>query len=147
MGTYSFNDVNATINGPGGNFNLASGAGAAKEGITVAPVGDKNTMVVGADGQGQHNLMADDSSKVTVRLLKTSPVNALLQAMFNFQSLSSANWGQNNITITNPTSGDLIDLGSVAFKKRPEIGYATEGATVEWEFDAIVTSMILGNNG
>jgi hypothetical protein len=134
--TYSFLDVNATINGPGGNFNLAAGAGAAEEGIT---------MVIGADGSGQHNLIANDASKVTIRLLKTSPINNLLMSMYNFQALFSANWGQNNITITNAASGDYIDLAQAAFTKRPQLSFAKEGGLNEWQFDAIVSTIILGN--
>ncbi len=57
MGVYSFLNVNATIAGPGGAFNLAAGAAAAEEGITIEAAEDKNVMTIGADGQGQHSLI------------------------------------------------------------------------------------------
>lgn len=52
MATYSFQDVAATIVGPGGAFSLGYGEATAEEGITIARAGDKNTMTVGSDGEG-----------------------------------------------------------------------------------------------
>jgi ribulose 1,5-bisphosphate synthetase/thiazole synthase len=144
MATYSFLDVTAAITGAGGSFNLASGAGAAEEGITVAAVEDKNTMMVGAGGQGMHSLIASEARLVTVRLLKTSPVNAQLQNMYNFQTLSSVLHGKNVITIRDIARGDAIIFTQVAFKRMPDINYAKEGGTVEWTFDAISSSTVLG---
>lgn len=144
MQTYSFQDVVATIVGVGGFVPLAAGASAAEEGITVEPVGDKNVMTIGAGGEGMHSLVADNSSTVTVRLLKTSPVNAALQLMYDLQTLSSLVHGKNVITITDIARGDVIVLTSVAFKKRPTITYAKEGGMMEWTFDAVSTAPTLG---
>lgn len=94
MSTYSFLDTQASIVGPGGSFSIGSGDGIAEEGITIEPAGDKNTMQVGADGTGMHNLHADKSGTITVRLLKTSPKNAMLMAMYNLQQTSAALWGE-----------------------------------------------------
>lgn len=144
MSTYSFLDVVAAISGPGGSINLAAGAAAAEEGISIEPVDDKSTMTIGAGGQGMHNLSASEASTVTVRLLKTSPVNAQLQTMYNAQTQSSMLHGRNTITVRDVARGDDITLQQVAFKKRPAINYAKEGGTVEWLFDAITTSQVLG---
>lgn len=144
MATYSFQDVTAALVGVGGSINLASGAAAAEEGITIEAVEDKNIMTIGADGNGMHSLVANESSTVTVRLLKTSPVNAQLQLMYNLQTLSSLTHGKNVITVRDVVRGDAIVLTSVAFKKRPTITYAKEGGMMEWTFDAIRTTAVLG---
>ncbi|AHX12941.1 hypothetical protein CH75_06520 [Dyella jiangningensis] len=141
---YSFLDVQATIVGPGGSFNLGNGAANAEEGITVEMVEDKNTMTIGADGTPMHSLHAGKAGTVTVRLLKTSPVNAQLQAMYDLQSVSSAVWGQNVISINNKASGDNIGCRYVAFKKVPNNTYAKDGGTNEWVFDAGAIDSILG---
>lgn len=141
---YSFLNVNATIAGPGGVFNLASGAAAAEEGITIEPHEEKNVMTIGADGQGQHSLVASNAAKVTVRLLKTSPINAALMIMYDLQSASSAVWGQNIITVTDSGRFDLTVLQSVAFNKKPTLTYAKEGGMMEWSFDAISANTVLG---
>jgi hypothetical protein len=144
MSTYSFLDCNAGIVGPGGAINLAADAGAAEEGITIVPVEAKNIMQIGAGGQGQHSLVAGEASTVTVNLLKTSPVNALLMAMYNYQTSSSVLHGKNTIAITDLGRGDLITLSKVAFQKAPDLGYAKEAGMNAWVFDAIFTNRILG---
>lgn len=143
--TYSFLDVNATLVGVTGIIDLGSGAGVAEEGITVEMTGDKNTMTIGADGSGMHNLAGDKSGTITVRLLKTSPTNAKLSAAYNAQTLSSTLHGQNVITITNPASGDTVVGRGAAFKRQPTLGYAKEGAVQEWSFDCIKIDETLGS--
>lgn len=144
MSTYSFLDVSASISGPGGTFSLGSGSGNAEEGITTAYDGEKNTKTMGADGSGMHSLHASNGGKITVRLLKTSPVNAQLSTMYNFQKTSSANWGQNVLKVSNVISGDVVDGNLCAFTKHPDLTYAVEGGVVEWEFDAIELDEQLG---
>ncbi len=58
MSAYSFLNIVAAIAGPGAAFNLGAGAAVSEEGITISPNEDKNTMVIGADGKGQHTLVA-----------------------------------------------------------------------------------------
>jgi hypothetical protein len=144
MSTYSFKDVQAALVGVGGSINLGAGAAVAEEGITIEAVDDKNTMAMGADGDGMHSLHASEASTVTIRLLKTSPVNAQLMLMYNLQTQSSVTHGKNVMTIRDAARGDTIVLAKVAFKKRPAINYAKEGGTVEWTFDAVRTAMLLG---
>lgn len=142
---YSFLNVNASIAGPGGFVNLAAGAAAAEEGITIEPAEDKNVMTIGADGRGQHSLVASDACTVTARFLKTSPVNAALMIMYDLQTASSALHGQNVITITDSGRGDLTLIQSAAFKKKPTLTYAKEGGMMEWTFDAIKANTVLGS--
>lgn len=144
MATYSFLDVNMTMAGPGGVVNLAAGASAAEEGITIEMVEDKNIMTIGADGRGQHSLVASNAATVTVRLLKTSPANAVLQGMYDLQSSSSSLWGQNLFTCTDTARGDYTVLQAAAFKKKATITYAKEAGMMEWAFDAISVNSILG---
>jgi len=145
MATYSFLDVNASIDGIGGNFQLGSGAGTADEGITIDAIEDKSTMTIGADGTPMHSLHGSTASKVSVKLLKTSPVNAMLMSMYNTQTSSSANHGKNTITVSNAQTGETITLTLVAFTKVPNLVYGKEAGTNEWTFAAGKTSHQLGN--
>lgn len=142
--TYSFLDVAAGIVGPGGAFSLGSGAGAAEEGITISPTGEINSMQIGADGSGQHSLHADKSGTVTVRLLKTSPVNALLSALYAFQTASSSAHGQNTIAINDTQRGDVITCTQVAFAKAPDLNYQKMAGINEWIFHAVKIERTLG---
>lgn len=135
--SYSFLDVQASIAGPGGNFPLSGDrVGIAQEGITVTPTGDKNVMTVGADGAAMHSLLADQSGAITVTLLRTCPVNRLLQNLYNYQSKSSSTWGRNTITIRDVARGDTITCQEVAFGKAPDLAFANEGGTFAWTFHA-----------
>jgi len=141
---YSFLNISALMAGPGLVANLAAGAASAEEGITIEANAEKNVMTIGADGKGQHSLIADDAAKVTIRLLKTSPANALLMAAYDLQSISSALWGQNVLTITDSGRGDVSVFQSGAFRKKPNINYQKEAGMMEWEFDFIQANTILG---
>jgi hypothetical protein len=143
-GTYSFLDINCSITGPGGSFSLGQGAGAAEEGITIERTGDKDTMTIGADGTPMHSLHADKSGRITVRILKTSPSNALLQAMYDVQSLTSANWGYNVILVSDLSRGDTTAARACAFVKFPNIVYAKEGGINEWVFNSGYIDAVLG---
>ena len=145
MATYSFLAVAATITGVGGSFSLGSGAGAAEEGISYEMAEDKNNMTVGADGSVLHALHAGKSGHVTIRLLKSSPQNAKLQAMYDAQSLASKLWGENVITINNTAVGDTIACRQVAFKRSPSNTYAKDPNVMEWQFDAGQIDVVLGD--
>jgi len=143
-GAYSFLDVTATISGPGGSVNLAADAGISDEGILIEAIDDKNTMTIGAGGAGMHNLSASKAATVKVVLLKTSPTNSKLQKMFEYQTGSSSTHGRNTVTVRDSARGDLHKCEGVAFKKQPSVGYAKEGATLEWMFDCIKWTPLLG---
>lgn len=140
---YSFLNIVAAIAGPGAAFNLGAGAGVAEEGITIAPSEDKNSMIIGADGKGQHVLIASNGGLITLRYLKTAPVNGLLQLAYDFQSASSALWGQNVITVVDTARNELTTCQSCAFKKKPELVYDKAGAMLEWTFDSLAINSIL----
>jgi hypothetical protein len=144
MSTYSFLDNNCAIVGPGGSVNLAAGAGAADEGITISPSEAINTMAVGADGTPMHSLHANKSGKATVTLLKTSPVNQQLAQMYAFQTSAGANHGQNTISLANSLTGDTVTCQIVAFAKAPELKYAKEAGNNVWEFDCGIIDRTLG---
>lgn len=145
MNVYSFLDVYAALVGPGGLVSIGSGAGNSEEGITVSPDGEINTKQMGADGSGQHSLSGDRSGTITVRLLKTSPVNQLLMTLYNFQTSSAANHGQNTLTITDKSRGDVVTAQQVAFQRVPDITYAREAGMNEWVFSAIRIDRALGS--
>jgi hypothetical protein len=142
--TYSFLDFKASISGPGGSFNIGSDAGVAEEGITFEMEEDKDTMTVGADGEAMHSLHAGKAGKITIRLLKTSPVNQQLSQLYHFQTTSSANHGQNVITGNDIARGDSHVGRQAAFAKFPTVGYSKDGPMNEWVFNVGKLTMQLG---
>lgn len=144
MGTYSFINVTANLSGPGGSISLGYGSGEAKEGITAEMLEDKDMLTIGADGAAMHSLRANNAARLTVRLLKTAPTNGLLSALYGFQKSSSANWGQNILTVKDVIRGDSCSGILVAFSRQPSITWAEDGNFNEWSFLAGVWNEILG---
>jgi hypothetical protein len=146
VNTYSFLDFSCSISGPGGSFSLGNvRSGIDKGGITIMMTEDKDVIDVGADGTAMHSLRASKQGVIIVRLQKTSPVNALLSKMMNYQQTSAANWGQNVITGANPTRGDTFVARECAFRKMPDNLNAVEGGMLEWQFMAGYVDQILGD--
>lgn len=143
--TYSFLDVQASLVGPGGAISLGAGAGAAEEGISIETTAEIDTMTIGADGAAMHTLHADKSGRVTIRLLKTSPTNALLSAMMAFQRTSGATHGQNTLMVQDSNRGDVVACRQVAFAKAPPLQFAKEAGVIEWTFTAGVIDITLAN--
>lgn len=142
---YSFLNVSCFMAGPGIGANLASGAAAAEEGVTIEANEDKNVMTVGADGKVQHSLIANDAATLTIRLLKTSPLNQALMIAYDLQSGSSALWGLNTFSIADSGRNDNTVITQAAFKKKPTITYAKEGGMMEWTFDGGIAETVLGS--
>jgi hypothetical protein len=105
---------------------------------------DKDTLTIGADGSVMHSLHAGQGGRIIVRLLKTSPTNAALSALYVLQTATSALTGLNTITVNDPVRGDNITGSFMAFLRFPNIVYAKEGGMNEWTFTGIV-NQILGD--
>lgn len=143
--TYSFLNVKAALTGPSaGAIPIGSGSGNSEEGITVEMDEDKDNLTIGADGSPMHTLRAGNAGKITVRLLLTSPVNALLEAAYNIQKASAATWGGNTLTVADIARGDLINAQSVAFAKNPTTTYSKDGAMREWVFNCGIIEQLFG---
>jgi hypothetical protein len=144
MSVYSFLDIVATLVGPGIAADLGYGAAVAEEGISIVMAGDKNKMTIAADGEGMHTLSADKSGTITVHLLKTSPMNAVLQAAYNAQTSTPTFHGQNVFLMRNVRSGDSHAARQVAFKKNADKTESKDPKMMEWPFDAIKIDSTLG---
>jgi hypothetical protein len=146
MATYSFIDVHATLvdASTGANISIGSTAGVAEEGITVAQVDNVGHMQIGADATAMQVLQATRGARMTLRLLKTSPVNAQLMALVEVQRTSGALWGRNVISITNFATGDEVTASQVAFEKIPDNTYDKTGKMFEWTFLVGDATQVLG---
>ena len=145
MATYSFQDVMGSINGPNGTISLGQGSCAADGGISIVRVEDKSTMVIGADGCVMHSLHSGKGANITIRLLKTSPTNALLSTMYKEDTTNSGQHGQNTISIRDLQRNDVITAQQCAFAKFADITYAKEGGECVWQFHAGIVDFDLGS--
>lgn len=144
MATYSLIDVQATFSGPGISIPIGNGAGLAEEGISIEQVDNVGHMVIGGDGTPMQVLQATKGARVTLHLLKTSPINSALMAAVQLQRSSGALWGQNTISLTETATGDEFSGAQVAFEKVPRIDYDKPGKMIDWTFLVGISDWILG---
>lgn len=145
MPYYSFANVVAAISGPNGNFDFGFGSGNSEGGISVEPVEDSNSMTIGADGTGMHSLHSGKAAIVTIRLLKTSPTNALFETMMNLDRAGGIGHGSNTITIRDTAQGDLITCQQCAYARPPSVTYAKDGGEMVWTIHSVVTDYDFGS--
>jgi hypothetical protein len=142
MGTYSFLNVQASVVGPGLNAQIGSTSGAAKDGLSAAFDEDKVTITTGADGSIMTSLRATQTGRVTIRLLKTSPMNNVLNTAYNFQRANAANTGQNTLRVVDKARGDVVSGAQMSFLKHPDNSWSEEGNVLEWTFVGIITEVL-----
>ena len=143
---YSFLNFEGTVNDQagGGSCNIGAGAGIAPEGVSFAYDDAKVTKTIGADGTPMFSLHATKGGKATVRFLKTSPNNAIMNEIFRFGIASSANIGQILITGGDPTRGDSVTAQQCAIMKQTDLVYNVEGPAMEWTLEVGILDIILG---
>jgi len=145
VATYSFIDNLVAIAGPNGAFNLGGpGVGNSEGGISIVMTEDKNTMTIGAGGEGMHSLHSGKSGTITCRFLKTSPQNARLASMYAADTAGAAFHGRNTISIRDLARGDVITAQEVAFVKFADITYAKDGGEMTWTFHSTKIDFVLG---
>jgi hypothetical protein len=142
MSTYTFLNISASIVGPGLNAQIGSTSGAAKEGLSTEFDEDKVGVVTGADGTIMTSLHAGMTGRMTVRMLKTSPINAILNSAFNFQRANAANTGQNTIRIVDKARGDVATGRQMSFLRHPANTWSEEGNVLEWTFIGIINEVL-----
>jgi hypothetical protein len=91
-----------------------------------------------------HSLHASRAGKAMVRLLKTSPQNAVLSQLLAYQRTSSLFWGQNVLSLANPITGDSYPCSSVAFAEVPSNTWAEDAGMIEWNFNIGVMNPNIG---
>ena len=147
MPAYSFLDTTVAISGPNGSFTIAGpDTGSAEEGVDIDYVAESDSMLAGADGTTAHSLNAGKQATWTIRLIKTSPINAQLEEMYTSDRAGgSAQWGKNVLSLKNSVSGDSYTGKQSAFRKFPRNTYSGKVSVMEWTFNSGVTDPTLGD--
>lgn len=142
MSAYSFLNVQASIIGPGLTAQLGSSSGASKEGISTEFTEDKGAITTGADGSIMTTLRATQTGRIIVRLLKTSPFNAVLSAGYNFQRQTASNWGNNLIRVVDKARGDVATGRQMMFVRHTGVTWAEDGNINEWAFEGLLNEIL-----
>jgi len=152
VAAYSFRDCLITFSGPAGTIRLGAGQGpaigVADEGITIERAEDRNTLLVGINGETLNLVHAGNTGTVRLRLLKTSLANGQLIDVYNDQKTRGSNWGTDmqHITVEDLARKDKIVAGSLAFAGEPAVTFGKVGGVNEWTFHAGRIQMFLAKS-
>lgn len=146
MAAYSFLDVTLSINGPNISATIGGdGTGSAEEGFSVIYEEDADVMTPGASGDVMHSLTANKRGRIELHLLKTSPINALISHSYTAdRSFGSTEWGQNEVVVRNPVSGDTYHATRGAWRKFADNAYQVRGNIMVWTLNCSQIDPALG---
>lgn len=145
--TYSFANVDCAIVGPNGTFSMGFGAGIDEGGITAELTEVRGAQRAGADGQAMTTLYTGKLGKITIRVQKTSPLNAFLSALYNADASDATQYGQNTIACRDSSLLDVIAGAQCGIEKHASQTYGKEGPMNEWVFLVGTLNFVLGGGG
>jgi len=92
--------------------------------------------VVGASGEMMANISADQSGKITLKLLKTSTSNKYLTGLLKRQNLAIANGVLPGLTVRvqDIARNDIVIMQPAFIEKTPSNAFGEKGKEREWVF-------------
>lgn len=132
VSTYSFTDVNATINCPGyGSFSI-QGEGVGE--MNVSKTTDRTVHDVAADGSVMVSKIAGNNGSVTINAQQTSAIHAFLQGLFNYcWQADTSVWTTISMTIEAPKMGKTDYCSGGSFVKEADEPFQSQGQRVLWQ--------------
>mgnify|MGYP000862666726 FL=1 len=132
VSTYSFTDVNATINCPGyGSFSI-QGEGVGE--MNVSKTTDRSVHDVAADGSVMVSKIAGNNGSVTINAQQTSALHKFLQGLFNYcWQADTSVWTTISMTVEAPKMGKTYYCSGGSFVKEPDEPLQSQGQRVSWQ--------------
>lgn len=116
--------------------------------INVEHDEDDWTLVVGVDGEGTRSKTSNKSATITVSLMQSSDVNALLDAERELDSFTPGGTGGKPILIKDLSGVTLVACETAWIQKPPAVELNRESTNRDWIFrtDAVAPLAIHGGN-
>lgn len=130
---YSFSDIDFTIMHPAvGQYSLqGKGLGS----VTITDSTDKSASDVAADGNTMISKIKNNAGALAVSVQQNSDLDKWLLNLFNYlQAAPSDEWALTRVNIRAPKMKETHNCTGVAPLKRPDRGYAAQGAQLTWNF-------------
>lgn len=136
--TYDFKQVVVIFNG----FQIQGYAEGAE--VSIEYNEDMFTLQVGADGPGTRSKSNNESGRVTLPLMQSSPSNDVLSAFADADRLSNAGTGP--LLIKDVSGRSLFTAEQAWIVKKPAANYGNEASAREWILETDVLIASLGGN-
>lgn len=114
--------------------------------ITIQRDKEPWTLVTGSDGRATRVHNANNSGKITLDLMQTSPSNAFLSSMFNYDSQHKNNDGVFNIMVKDATGLSVDNSSSAFIATYPERVYGSGVNGRSWVIGCGVLESFIGGN-
>lgn len=129
--TYSFTDINATIQCPGYGSYSVQGEGVGD--VNVSKNTDRTVHDVAADGSVMASKIAGNNGSVTINAQQTSSLHKFLQGLFNYcWQADTSEWTSISMTIEAPKMGKTYYCAGGSFVKEPDEPLQSQGQRVAW---------------
>jgi putative bacteriophage protein len=129
--TYSFTDINATIQCPGYGSYSVQGEGVGD--VNVSKNTDRTVHDVAADGSVMASKIAGNNGSVTINAQQTSSLHKFLQGLFNYcWQADTSEWTSISMTIEAPKMGKTYYCTGGSFVKEPDEPLQSQGQRVAW---------------
>ncbi len=104
---------------------------------------DNQSLVIGADGDGCFVKNNDKSGEVTLTLLRSSPSNDILSALYKVQELTPV---PQPLFAKDGLGTSIVSSAKALIKKIPDLTFSKEMNTAEWVFVVADLDIFVGGN-
>jgi len=100
--------------------------------ISIAPLADKGTMLIGADGSAMFSVSANKGATITLRLMHTSPTHRLLMQKLKRQQALASPAAAFPVTAFDTSSGEGGTADKCFIQSAPTDTKGTNATVREW---------------
>lgn len=114
--------------------------------ISIEPVSDSFTSVVGVDGTASRARNLDERAEITISLMQTSPINDLLSAVMNLDTKTPNGSGVGAFALLDNQGTTLFTSPQAWFTRWPDLEYGRAVGMREWTIQAASCEWFIGGN-
>lgn len=129
--TYSFQDIDISLNHPAIGSYSAAGEGVGD--VTISYANDNTVHDVAADGAVMVTKILAHNGTLTINAQQTSAINDWLLRWYKYvRSAETAQWARATITVRDRTNGSVIVCNGVSPQKSADKSYQAQGQRWSW---------------
>lgn len=134
--TYSFQDVKCTFTHDSIASKTTTGQGVGSISVTMA--NDLTNHELAADGKVQISRICSSNGTISVSILQSSELHAILLKWYNYIILKEnlSEWSTMTIRIESDVLKDTIECSGVSPQKAPDISFESQAKQITWNFMA-----------
>ena len=110
--------------------------------IKIIPNPDRLTKKIGVDGSGVVSLSSDESADIEIRVLQTSPINALFTAQFEL-FIETKQVVPSEFILNDLSGSNIFTAQEIFVAGFPEMVYGKDAQAFTWKFMVLKAEIAL----